>query len=124
VSRIAFELVSGAELAALDLVQAARIFPNVYPGGLWWFNFRVSTYRANMQFRVEALPAPRAFLVASDARCVEWLYGKVLYVKRALTDFLWDQIQRGFLDRETTLYVARQWLYYGPRALYAARGEM
>ncbi len=35
--------------------QAARIYPNVHLGGLWWYNFRASTYIQTMQARVEAV---------------------------------------------------------------------
>jgi glucuronate isomerase len=113
-----FEIVNAAELSALDIVQAARIYPNVFPGGLWWFNFRSSTYRANMQYRLEALPAPKATLVASDARCIEWAYAKTTHVKLLLAEFLWDQVTRGWLDVEAAIYTARNWLYETASTLY------
>ena len=118
---VTFELVTGANLSNLDIVQAARIYPNVAPGGLWWFNFRPSTYRETMQYRLEALPASRCTLLASDARCIEWLYCKTLLVKRLLADFLHDQVARGWLDHEAALYVAREWLHDAAARLY--RGE-
>lgn len=108
---LTFEILNAAELSALDLVQAARNYPNVVPGGLWWFNFRASTYRLNMQYRIEALPANRVTLVASDARHIEWTYGKILLVKRLLAEFLADQIVHGWTDRSTALYTAKNWLY-------------
>ena len=116
-------MVSAAEQSALDIVQAARIYTNVYPGGLWWFNFRPSTYRANMQYRAEALPAPRSTLVASDARCIEWCYAKVMLVKRLLAEYLWDQVSRGWLDTEAALYTARMWLHDSAQPLYPAPGD-
>ena len=112
-----FEIVSAVELSALDIVQTARIFPNVYPGGLWWFNFRPSTYRANMQYRLEALPANRSTLIASDARCIEWCYIKVRLVKQLLGEFLWNQIDAGWIDEEAALYTAKSWLYDTPARL-------
>lgn len=113
-----FELVVGAELNNLDVVQAARAFPNVYVGGMWWYNFRASTYRSSMQYRLEALPASKCALIASDARCIEWCYGKILLVKRLLAEFLYDQIQRGWLDHDTALYVARNWLHDATAGMY------
>ena len=118
-----FEMVTGAAGSNLDIVQAARIYPNVAPGGLWWFNFRPSTYRQAMQVRLEALPACRCTLLASDARCIEWLYCKALLVKRLLADFLADQIARGWLDRATALGVAREWLHDAPARLYLAERD-
>ena len=113
-----FELVNAAQLSNLDIVQAARIYRNVVPGGLWWFNFRPSTYRENMQYRLEGLPASRCTLLASDARCIEWCYCKTLLVKRLLADFLHDQVVRGWLDHPTALHVAREWLHDAPARLY------
>lgn len=117
-----FELVNAAPGGAMDIVQAARIYPNVYAGGLWWFNFRASTYRANMQCRLEALPPIRTTLVASDARHIEWLYAKVLFVKLLLCEFLEGQIAGGWLDREDALYVARSWLHDTAADLYRTTG--
>jgi glucuronate isomerase len=113
-----FELVVGAELGNLDVVQAARIFPNVYVGGMWWYNFRASTYRQSMQYRLEALPASKCSLIASDARCIEWCYGKILLVKRLMADFLHDQIALGWLDYDEALRVARYWLHDTAASLY------
>ncbi|HUS93165.1 MAG TPA: glucuronate isomerase [Phycisphaerae bacterium] len=113
-----FELVNAAPLSNLDIVQAARIHPNVVPGGLWWFNFRASTYRQTMQYRLEALPAGRCTLLASDARCIEWLCCKTLVVKRLLAEFLHEQVARGWLGRDDALFVAREWLHDAAERLY------
>jgi len=106
-----FELVIGAPLGNMDAVQPARIYPNVYLGGLWWYNFRSSTYRQVMQYRLEAVPASKSSIVASDARCIEWCYAKILLVKRLLADFLYEQVQGGWIDRADALWVAREWLH-------------
>ena len=117
----AFELVLGSSIDNLAAVQAATIFPNVYAGGMWWYNFRASTYRASMQYRLEGLPPAKSVLVVSDARHVEWCYGKVLLVKRLLADFLFDQVERGWLGRDDALWVAREWLYGAAAARYDGR---
>ncbi|UUZ89914.1 hypothetical protein LJK87_28255 [Paenibacillus sp. P25] len=106
-----FELVVASELNNLDVVQAAWNFPNVSAGGLWWFNFRASTYRDVMQYRLEAIPAMKSSLIASDARCIEWSFGKIKLVKRSLGEFLYERIQSGWIDKEIALQVARNWLF-------------
>ena len=108
----------GSSVDNLDAVQAATIFPNVYVGGMWWYNFRASTYRASMQYRLEGLPPSKCVLVVSDARCIEWCYGKVLLVKHLLADVLHDQIQRGWLGRDDALWGAGEGLYGAAAARY------
>ena len=117
-----FEIMNAAELNSLDIVQAARSLPNVVPGGLWWFAFRRSVYLANMQYRFEGLPACRSTLLASDARCIEWLYIKTRFVKRILAQFLTKQIEDGWADEEVALYTARCWLHDSSQDFYVNRG--
>lgn len=106
-----FELVIGAPQNNLDAAQAARIYPNVHVGGLWWYNFRQSTYHHAMQVRLEAVPASKSAIVASDARCIEWCYGKILLVKWLLADFMQQQVERGWLSEKDAIWVAREWLH-------------
>ena len=115
-----FELLLGCELNNLDLVQAALVFPNVHAGGLWWFNFRPSTFLECMEYRLEALPPCKSALVASDARCIEWCYGKVLLVKTLLAEFLAEQIRKGWLNQTEALRVAREWLHDAVQRRYAS----
>jgi len=106
-----FELVMGSELNNLDVVQAAILFRNVYVGGMWWYNFRESTYRESMQRRVESLPPQKCSLIISDARCFEWCYGKIALIKILMADFLFERLQSGWIDESGALQVARYWLY-------------
>ena len=115
---VRFELVMGCELNNMDVVQAARMYPNVNPGGLWWFNFRVSSYLQSMQYRLEALPACRSALVATDARCIEWAYTKTLVVKDVMAGFLWEWIQKGWIGAEDALAAAKWWLHDTAAELY------
>lgn len=106
-----FELVIGTAMNNLDAVQAARIFPNVHVGGMWWYNFRHSTYLDSMGQRLEALPAEKSTLVVSDARCIEWAYGKILFIKTLLARFLHERCRDGWLDLPEARRVAREWLH-------------
>ncbi len=116
-----FELVIGAPQNNMDAAQAARIYPNVHVGGLWWYNFRASTYNRTMQIRAEAVPAGKSAIVASDARCIEWCYGKILLVKWLLADFLNQQVEWGWLTRQEALWLAREWLHDAAARRYMSR---
>jgi len=113
-----FELVLASELNNLDVVQAARVFPNVSVGGMWWYNFRASTYRDSMLKRIEALPACKSAIVVSDARCIEWAYGKILLIKRLLADLLTEQVDHGWLSADDAFRVAQGWLHDTADRLY------
>ncbi|MGF7048232.1 glucuronate isomerase [Paenibacillus sp. DS2015] len=108
---IPFELVVASEINNLDVVQAAWNFANVHVGGMWWYNFRASTYMQSMQYRLEAIAPIKSSLIVSDARCIEWTYGKLVVVKRLLAKFLDEQIRSGWIDREQALNLAADWLY-------------
>lgn len=120
---IPFELVVASELNNLDVVQAAWNFPNVHVGGMWWYNFRASTYTQSMQYRLEALAPLKSSLIVSDARCIEWTYGKLHVVKRLLAGFLDEQVSKGWIDREGALYCASEWLYGSAANRYGLKGQ-
>lgn len=115
-----FELVMGSPQNNMDAAQAARIYPNAHVGGLWWYNFRQSTYDHAMQVRAEAVPAGKSAIIASDARCIEWCYGKILLVKWFLADFLHRQVQHDWLSEADALWVAREWLHDAAARRYVA----
>lgn len=113
-----FELVVATEINTMDVVQAARLFPNVHAGGLWWFTFRPSIFMECMQRRFEALPPSSSSLIVSDARCIEWCYGKTLLIKKLVADYLYEQVQAGWVDRNEALRIAREWLYESAASRY------
>ncbi|TVQ24509.1 MAG: hypothetical protein EA383_11310 [Spirochaetaceae bacterium] len=113
-----FELVAGAPRLNMDIVQVSRIYPNVHAGGLWWYNFRTSTYLETLQARLEAVPAEKSVILASDGRCIEWCYAKTLLVKNLLADFLYAHIEAERIDRADALWVAQEWLFDAAQRRY------
>ena len=118
-----FDLVVASEANNMDVVQAAHIFRNVYVGGMWWFNFRPSTYLEAMARRFEVLPSNKTYLSISDSRCIEWCYGKNALIKKLAGDFLSSKVDEGFVNFEDALEIARDWLYAAPAQLYGTDGE-
>jgi hypothetical protein len=113
-----FELVCAAEGNCLDVVQAAVMNPNVYPGGLWWFTFRPSMYRQTLEQRLEALAPLKCPVLASDATCIEWCYGKTMLVKSLVAEFLAGKVNAGWISEDCAIRTASAWLFEAPAAYY------
>lgn len=113
-----FELVCAAEGNCLDVVQAAVMNPNVHPGGLWWYAFRPSMYRQAMEQRLEALAPLKCPILATDATCIEWCYGKSRLVKTLVAEFLAGKVKAGWLSEDCAMRTASAWLYEAPAAYY------
>lgn len=113
-----FELVCAAEGNCLDVVQAAVVNPNVFPGGLWWYTFRPSIYLQTMEQRLEALAPLKCPILASDAMCIEWCYGKSLLVKTLIAEFFAGKVEAAWISEECAIRTASAWLYDAPAAYY------
>ncbi len=113
-----FELVLGDSIGNSYAMNAARCFKSIHVGGLWWYNFCTSIYRQIMQQRFETLPSIKSLIVVSDARCIEWCYGKIVLIKRLLADYLQDQVDQGWISRDGALKTGRNWLHNSAEALY------
>jgi glucuronate isomerase len=66
------------------------------------------------------VPASKSSIVATDARCIEWCYGKTLLVKWLLADFLHRQVKHQWLSEDDALWVAREWLHDAAARRYLA----
>lgn len=113
-----FELVLGDSIGNSYAMNAARCFQSIHVGGLWWYNFCTSIYRQIMQQRFETLPSIKSLIAVSDARCIEWCYGKIVLIKRLLADYLQDQVDQGWINRDGALKTGRNWLHDSAEALY------
>jgi glucuronate isomerase len=106
-----FDLVVASELNNMDVVQAAHIFPRVCVGGMWWYNFRPSTYRDAMDKRFETLASNKSYLSVSDSRCIEWCYGKNTLIKKLAVNFFKEKVLDGFVDYDDALAIAADWFH-------------
>ena len=117
--KINFDLVVASEGNNMDVVQAAHIFRNVHVGGMWWFNFRPSTYMDAMAKRFEVLASTKTYLSISDSRCIEWCYGKNVLIKKLAGDFLSRKVDEGFINYNDALEIAGDWLFGSANKLYS-----
>jgi glucuronate isomerase len=113
-----FDLVVASELNNMDVVQAAHIFPKVCVGGMWWYNFRPSTYRDAMAKRFETLASNKSYLSVSDSRCIEWCYGKNTLIKKLAVNFFGEKVREGFVSYDDALAIAADWFRGTQERLY------
>ena len=116
--KVNFDLVIASEGNNMDVVQAAHIFRNVYVGGMWWFNFRPSTYMDAMAKRFEVLASTKTYLSISDSRNIEWCYGKNVLIKKLVGDFLSRKVEEDYINHEDALEIAGDWLFTAAENLY------
>lgn len=116
-----FSLITASQAQNIEVVNAANVFSNVQVDGLWWYNFRPSSYREALEIRMEELPSVRSSIIASDAYVIEWCYIKMNLVKQTLYEFMKNEIEKGHIDREMAINVASDWLSGSAKELLEGR---
>jgi hypothetical protein len=54
----------------------------------------------------------------SDGYCVDWVYGRLMTVRRVMANVMAERIERGFMTRAEALAVARDVLFETPRRIF------
>ncbi len=95
----------------------ARELPNFSLAGYWWHNFFPHIIRQVMAERLDMLPVNKQVGFFSDAYCVEWVYGKVLLVRKQMARVLAEKIEQGQYSRNDALGIAKSILFESPQTL-------
>lgn len=113
-----FDVMMASDVLSHEVAVVCRQFPNVYSSGYWWHNFFPTTIEkiANLRFQVTPMSKFSGFLC--DAYYVEWTYGKLMIVKKALASALAGLVERGFYDEDELPSILSQVLHDTPRDLY------
>ena len=90
-----FQCFVASRHANQSLCTLARELPNFSLAGYWWHNFFPHIIRQIMAERLDMLPVNKQVGFFSDAYCVEWVYGKVLLVRKQLARVLAEKIEQG-----------------------------
>ena len=89
-----FQCFLASRHANQSLCTLARELPNFSLAGYWWHNFFPDAIRQVMDERLDMLPVNKQVGFFSDAYCVEWVYGKVLLVRKQLARVLAEKIEQ------------------------------
>lgn len=113
-----FDLMMASDVLTHEVAVLARQFPNVYTSGYWWHNFFPLTIEKIFGLRVQVAPMTKIGGYLSDAYSVEWAYGKLQVVKKAMAAALARLVEAGFAREEDLPALLKQVLHDTPIALY------
>ena len=113
-----FDLMMATDVLSHDVAVLARQFPNVYASGYWWHNFFPMTIEKNVGLRVQVAPMTKIGGFLCDAYYVEWSYGKLQVVRKAMAAALARLVDARFFEEDEIPPLLRQILHDTPRDLY------
>jgi glucuronate isomerase len=115
---VRFDLLMASDVLAHEAAVLARQFPNVYLSGYWWHNFTPPTIEKNVSLRLQVTPMVKFSGFLCDAYYVEWSYGKLQVVSKAMASAFARLIESGYYEEEDVPPILAQILYQTPRDLY------
>ncbi|WP_235905650.1 hypothetical protein [Tautonia marina] len=113
-----FDIMMASDVLSQEVAVLARQFPNVYTSGYWWHTFFPSLIERHFALRSQVVPMTKFCAYLSDSYSVEWAYGKLQVIKRAIASALAHQVESGFAREEDLPALLQQILHDSPRDLY------
>src|SRR5262249_26038159 len=113
-----FDLMMASDVLTHEVAVLARQFPNVYASGYWWHNFFPATIEKIIGLRLQVAPMTKFSGFLCDAYYVEWTYGKLQVVKKAMAAALARLVEAGFCEEDVLPAILHQVLHDTPRDLY------
>ena len=113
-----FDLMVASDVLSHEVAVLARQFPNIYSSGYWWHNFFPATIEKTVSLRMQVAPMTKFGGFLCDAYYVEWTYGKLQVVKKAMASALARMVESGFYEEEDLPPILHQTLHDTPRDLY------
>jgi len=117
-SGVTFDVLSASEQLNHELAVVARLLPNVYLSGCWWYQVFPERARSMIRERAQMLPMTKSCGFLSDAYCVEWVYGKARLTRRELAFALSGMVQEGYLSMGAAVETATCYLDTNPMRIY------
>jgi hypothetical protein len=115
--KLRFQCFLSSRHANQSLCTMARELPNFSLAGYWWHNFFPDTIKQVITERLDMLPVNKQVGFFSDAYCVEWVYAKVVIVRKMLAQVLAQKINQGQYTLNDALEIAEDILYITPQTL-------
>ena len=104
-----------------SLCTLARELPNFCLAGYWWHNFFPGAIRQVMEERLDMLPVNKQIGFFSDAYCVDWVYAKVMMVRKIMARVFAGKIDIGQYTFDDAVSIARAILHDAARDVLGMR---
>ncbi|MGC8861730.1 MAG: hypothetical protein ACP5R5_03030 [Armatimonadota bacterium] len=117
-TRVTFDVFASHMTTCRELAAAARRYPNVMLSGTWRYLAFPTHFRESLRERIEMLPMTRCCALASEAMCVEWVYGRAKLLRREMALVLAQLVEEGYLSKDAALNVGAHYLAENPKAVY------
>jgi glucuronate isomerase len=116
--QVRFDLMMASDVLTHEVCVLARQFPNVYASGYWWHNFFPGLIEKIVGLRMQIVPMTKFSGFLCDAYYVEWTYGKLQVIKKAMAAALAHLVEMGYYDEDELPALLKQILHDSPRDLY------
>ena len=120
---VKFDVFSASEQFNHELAVIARLYPNVYASGYWWYQMFPERIRSMVRERVQMLPMTKSCGFFSDARCVEWLYSRAKLARWEITYALTEMVEQHYIEEGPAVRTARCYLQENPARIYGLSAD-
>lgn len=113
-----FGLMASSGVLSSEIAVLAGQIPNVHASGEFGSDFFPIAIERNVGLRVQVAPMTKVCGFLSDASCVEWSYGKLQVVRKAMAATLARLVDARFFEEDEIPPLLRHILHDTPRKLY------
>lgn len=117
-SNVKFDILLGNVVQSHELTVVAKNYPNVHVSGYWWYVFYPVFIKQFLRERLQMLPCNKINGFFSDARVVEWSYGKASLARLQVATVLTEMVEEGYFTEELAKSLAVDLLTHNPEHLY------
>jgi glucuronate isomerase len=115
--RLKFVCFLASRHANQSLCTLCQELPNFSLAGYWWHNFFPDIIRQVMAERLDMLPLNKQIGFFSDAYSIEWVYAKILLVRKVMAQVLGAKVALGQYTQDEAISIAKETLFETPQTV-------
>jgi len=115
---IHFNMLNGYEPQEPIWCGLVQGYGNLSLANFWWQCFYPTVMHNAWARRLDMAPLSRLIGFFSDGWSIDYVYGRLTMVRRVMANVFAEKIQRGFLNRDEALCIAREIFFQTPKSLF------